>query len=76
MVSVFGKKGTKKENNNNKIKNSAGRKPFFFLLCRAEIVSGGRPRPAPPGVARTLVEGIKIKILTFTLPEKFFSNSI
>ena len=33
---------------------SAGRKSFFFWLCRAEIVSAGRPRPAPPTVATTL----------------------
>ena len=29
----------------------AGRNFFFLLLCRAEIVSGGRARPAPPTVA-------------------------
>ena len=28
---------------------------FFFFLCRAEILSGGRPRPAPPTVATTLI---------------------
>ena len=28
---------------------------FFGELCRAEIVSAGRPHPAPPTVATTLM---------------------
>ena len=29
---------------------------FFLCVCRAEIVSGGRPRLAPPTIATTLHE--------------------
>ena len=39
----------KKKKKNEKKKKSS--------LCRAEIVSGGRLRPAPPTVATTLVTG-------------------
>ena len=43
--------GTKKKK---KKKIVPGGNRFFFGLCRAEIVSAGRPRPAPPTVATTL----------------------
>ena len=36
------------------------KKLLLLLLCRAEIVSGGRPRPAPPTIATTLYKYIHI----------------
>ena len=51
--------GTKKK----KKKKNCARRNFFFslFLCRAEIVSGGRPCPAPPTVATTLLVDVQSK---------------